>query len=437
MRAIGQIGDKRGLPTLVTVQRAGERELQPTIAAAICGLGNNCDGHARFVRESLDFAARNPGLPGTGAVGSDSPRRSLRDWPRRGAAGPVRAGHAGQRPGARPDCPGDGTGRDAQSRPTARPRAGPATPGRDPPAARCLRHARRGLRGGTFLRHGASAVLGLAGRRARDALRPRSSSPHWNSDFRRDGGRRARRRSAGTTHGLQVVWSGHRRGARSGATHPRPGTGHLHARRALRHRCLWRAVPPAGRRRCRPGAGGERRWRRDQAEGRLHDEPPHHHRRGPGQSLRQRHPRAGRTAAVLSRLPGHRPPVARRRRGHRCRPGPRLQGQRVRAARRRDRGDARFLRQPRVRPGRFHRRPGRTSEGADRRSHSRRRRPDRPALVGPAHQRVLARPPHRLRHADARHPRSHPGTRAAASARRCCGRTAPISTRCCRWSTTA
>ena len=61
VRAIGQIGDKRGLPTLVTVQRTGSRELQPTVAAAICGLGSNCDGHARFVRESLDFAAHNLG----------------------------------------------------------------------------------------------------------------------------------------------------------------------------------------------------------------------------------------------------------------------------------------------------------------------------------------------------------------------------------------
>ena len=61
VRALGQIGDKRGLPTLVTVQRSGSRELQPTIAAAICGLGSNCDGHARFVRESLDFAAHNLG----------------------------------------------------------------------------------------------------------------------------------------------------------------------------------------------------------------------------------------------------------------------------------------------------------------------------------------------------------------------------------------
>ncbi len=61
VRAIGQIGDKRALPTLVAVQREGSRELQPTIAAAICGLGSNCDGHARFIRESLDFSVHNLG----------------------------------------------------------------------------------------------------------------------------------------------------------------------------------------------------------------------------------------------------------------------------------------------------------------------------------------------------------------------------------------
>ncbi|WP_396624495.1 HEAT repeat domain-containing protein [Luteitalea sp.] len=61
VRAIGQIGDKRGLTTLATVQRSASRELQPTIAAAICGLGSNCDGHARFIRESLDYAAHNLG----------------------------------------------------------------------------------------------------------------------------------------------------------------------------------------------------------------------------------------------------------------------------------------------------------------------------------------------------------------------------------------
>ncbi len=61
VRAIGLIGDARGLPVLAAAQRGAERELQPTIAAAICGLGSNCDGHTRFVRESLEFATRNIG----------------------------------------------------------------------------------------------------------------------------------------------------------------------------------------------------------------------------------------------------------------------------------------------------------------------------------------------------------------------------------------
>ena len=46
--------------------------------------------------------------------------------------------------------------------------------------------------------------------------------------------------------------------------------------------------------------------------------------RGPGQPLRQRHPRAGRPAAVLPRLPGDRPPVARCGRAGRRRRGARL-----------------------------------------------------------------------------------------------------------------
>lgn len=61
VRAIGLLGDKRGLAALAAVQRDAARELQPTIAAAICGLGSNCDGHVRFVRESLVFATRNLG----------------------------------------------------------------------------------------------------------------------------------------------------------------------------------------------------------------------------------------------------------------------------------------------------------------------------------------------------------------------------------------
>ena len=56
-----------------------------------------------------------------------------------------------------------------------------------------------------------------------------------------------------------------------------------------------------------PGARRQRRRRRHQAARRVHDRRARHDRRRSRQSLRQRHPRAGRAAAVLSRLPGDRP----------------------------------------------------------------------------------------------------------------------------------
>src|ERR1035441_7741556 len=49
----------------------------------------------------------------------------------------------------------------------------------------------------------------------------------------------------------------------------------------------------------RSGAGFERGWRRHQAQDRLRNGTAPHHRRRPGQSLRQRHRRAGRRAHVL------------------------------------------------------------------------------------------------------------------------------------------
>ena len=60
--------------------------------------------------------------------------------------------------------------------------------------------------------------------------------------------------------------------------------------------------------------------------------PPRHGRAGPGQPLRQRHPRAGRAAALLPRLPGDR--AARARRGGAGRGGRRrrLPRERLRAA---------------------------------------------------------------------------------------------------------
>jgi HEAT repeat protein len=59
--AIGRIGDKRGLLALADLQRSAPRNLQPSIAAAICLLGSNCSSHLGFLTESLRFAIANPG----------------------------------------------------------------------------------------------------------------------------------------------------------------------------------------------------------------------------------------------------------------------------------------------------------------------------------------------------------------------------------------
>ena len=144
-------------------------------------------------------------------------------------------------------------------------------------------------------------------------------------------------------------------------------------------------------------AGGQRRRRRHQAEGRLRQRRPRHGRRGSRQPLRQRHPRPGRRAALLPRLPRHRQAVAGRRGRHRRRHGPRLPGQRLRAARRRDRGDAGLLSAGRVRPGRLHRRR-RPAGPDDRRQGNRVRRRDRGAALERApHQRLLAGAQDRVR----------------------------------------
>lgn len=62
VRAIGSVGDKRGIAVLAKLQRGASRELQPVIAAAICLLGSNCDAHMRFVRESLEFSVNEIGF---------------------------------------------------------------------------------------------------------------------------------------------------------------------------------------------------------------------------------------------------------------------------------------------------------------------------------------------------------------------------------------
>jgi HEAT repeat protein len=59
--AIGRIGDKRGLAVLADLQRVASRNLQPSIAAAICLIGSNCGSHVGYLLDTLKFALSNPG----------------------------------------------------------------------------------------------------------------------------------------------------------------------------------------------------------------------------------------------------------------------------------------------------------------------------------------------------------------------------------------
>jgi HEAT repeat protein len=59
--ALGKLKDQRAMETLAALQRSAPRESQPTIAAAICLLGINCDAHLPYLIEMLRFADKNPG----------------------------------------------------------------------------------------------------------------------------------------------------------------------------------------------------------------------------------------------------------------------------------------------------------------------------------------------------------------------------------------
>jgi HEAT repeat protein len=60
--AMGKIGDKRSLETLVALQKSAPRVRQPAIAGAICLLGINCESHQKFVIDTMNFAAANIGF---------------------------------------------------------------------------------------------------------------------------------------------------------------------------------------------------------------------------------------------------------------------------------------------------------------------------------------------------------------------------------------
>jgi HEAT repeat protein len=60
--ALGKLGDKRALETLIALQKSAPRVRQPSIAAAICLLGVNCESHQKFVVDSMNFAVKNLGF---------------------------------------------------------------------------------------------------------------------------------------------------------------------------------------------------------------------------------------------------------------------------------------------------------------------------------------------------------------------------------------
>jgi HEAT repeat protein len=59
--SIGKIGDKKSVETLAALQRSAPKNVQPTIAAAICLLGINCSSHQSYLEESLKFSMETDG----------------------------------------------------------------------------------------------------------------------------------------------------------------------------------------------------------------------------------------------------------------------------------------------------------------------------------------------------------------------------------------
>ncbi len=60
--ALGKLKDPRAMDTLAGLQRTAPREIQPSIAAAICLLGVNCDVHVPYLIETLKFAESTIGF---------------------------------------------------------------------------------------------------------------------------------------------------------------------------------------------------------------------------------------------------------------------------------------------------------------------------------------------------------------------------------------
>ena len=88
--ALGKLKDQRAMETFAALQRSAPRESQPTIAAAICLLGINCDAHVAYLVETLQIRRQEPGLSGVAAQHRCCARRAREFWQRAGADGAVR-----------------------------------------------------------------------------------------------------------------------------------------------------------------------------------------------------------------------------------------------------------------------------------------------------------------------------------------------------------
>jgi HEAT repeat protein len=60
--ALGKLKDQRAMETLASLQRSAPRDSQPTVAAAICLIGINCESHVPYLIDTLRFAEKNPGF---------------------------------------------------------------------------------------------------------------------------------------------------------------------------------------------------------------------------------------------------------------------------------------------------------------------------------------------------------------------------------------
>lgn len=59
--ALGRLGDATTRAEVAALQGRGERDLQPTVSAALCLLGLDCDARLAYLRQTLQFGSANDG----------------------------------------------------------------------------------------------------------------------------------------------------------------------------------------------------------------------------------------------------------------------------------------------------------------------------------------------------------------------------------------